>query len=43
MGVNENSESNGGVLTDLELYQNIFEKVEPNLVISSYEVIFMNS
>lgn len=39
MGVNENKETNS-VLSELELYQNVFEKIEPNLVISSFEVTF---
>lgn len=39
MGVNENNETNG-VMSELELYQNVFEKIEPNLVISSFEVSF---
>lgn len=39
MGVNENNETNG-VMSELVLYQNVFEKDEPNLIISSFEVIF---
>lgn len=39
MGVNENNQTNG-VMSELELYQNVFEKNEPNLVISSFEVNF---
>lgn len=37
MGVNEDREINT-IQSELELYQKIFEKIEPNLVIDSFEV-----
>lgn len=37
MGVNDTTETNG-VLSDLDVYRKIFEDVEPNVTIDSFEV-----